>query len=82
MCLATPVKLIKINDDRGTVENNGQSYSVKLDLIDNPCVGDWLLCHADLAVNRLSESEAQAVLALVGDSCDCGHHGQNMAKSA
>lgn len=43
---------------------------VRLDLIENPRVGDWLLCHADLAVNKVEEEEALKILEIVGE---CGH---------
>lgn len=68
MCLATPVKLIKIEENQGTVASNGQKVEVRLDLIDNPKVGDWLLCHADLAVNRVNEEEALEILSFT-QSC-------------
>lgn len=70
MCLATPVKLTKITEDKGQVANGKDSREVRLDLIEKPKVGDWLLCHADLAVNKVDEKEALKILEIVKE---CSH---------
>jgi len=72
MCLATPMKLIRIDDEYGFVEHGGKEYRVELSLIENPKVGDWLLAHAELAVNRISSKDAHEILQLIGGSD--GHH--------
>jgi hydrogenase expression/formation protein HypC len=68
MCLATPMKLIKVEKGLGFVEHGGKEYKVNLDLIDNPKIGDWILAHADLAVSRLPEKEALEILELISTS--------------
>lgn len=65
MCLATPMKLIRIEDGFGFVEHDNKEYKVTLSLIDDPKVGDWILAHADLAVSRLPEKEALEIIELV-----------------
>ena len=70
MCLATPVRLKKVTGDKGQVTSGNGSREVRLDLIENPQVGDWLLCHADLAVNKVGEKEAKKILEIVKE---CGH---------
>lgn len=62
MCLATPVKIKKIENNRALLEN-GQE--VDISLIDSPFPGQWLLCHADLAINKIEEKEAKIILGLV-----------------
>lgn len=68
MCLATPMKLIRIEDEYGFVEHGGKEYRVELSLIDEPKVGDWLLAHGEIAVNRVSEHDAHDIIALINQA--------------
>ena len=68
MCLATPVKIKKIAGKKALLEDG---RSVDISLVDSPSAGQWLLCHADLAINKIDEKEAKEILALV---VKCSHH--------
>jgi hydrogenase expression/formation protein HypC len=63
MCLATPVKIESKckNNSKMLVEGNKE---VDISLVPDACVGDWLLCHANLAVQKIPESQAMEVLEL------------------
>lgn len=62
MCLATPVKITKkINKLKLQVEDD---RIIDISLIPDAKVGDWVLCHADLAVNIIDAGEAQKILKL------------------
>jgi len=65
MCLATPMKLIRVDGDRGFVEHGGKEYLVSLSLIDLPKVGDWLLAHGEIAVSRVPEEDALEIIELI-----------------
>lgn len=65
MCLATPMKLIRIEDEYGFVEHDGKEYKVELSLIDEPKIGDWLLAHGEIAVNKVGKNEAHDIIALI-----------------
>ncbi len=65
MCLATPMKLIRIDGDNGFVEHGGKEYHVSLSLIDSPKVGDWLLAHGEIAVSRVPEEDALEIIQLI-----------------
>jgi len=65
MCLATPMKLVKLDGESGFVEHAGKEYPVSLSLIDNPQVGDWLLAHGEIAVSRVPEEDALEIIALI-----------------
>lgn len=71
MCLATPVKLKKIDGNFGYIDNDGTEVKISLSLISKPKVGDWLLTHGGLAINKLDEKQAKEILKLV--ECSCGH---------
>ncbi len=62
MCLATPIRIkSKISKSKFKIED-GQIIDTSL--VPDAKVGDWLLCHADLAINRVSEKEAKDILKL------------------
>lgn len=65
MCLATPMKLIRLEKEYGFVEHGGKEYKVDLALIDQPKVGDWLMAHGELAVSRIPEKEALTIIELI-----------------
>jgi hydrogenase assembly chaperone HypC/HupF len=71
MCLATPVRIkLKVKSEKLKVIVDGNK-EVDISLVSDAKVGDWLLCHADLAVQKISESQALEVLEL---SNQCHHN--------
>lgn len=58
MCLAVPLKLIKINGKTGIGEYDGISREIALDFIKNPQIGEYLMVHAGFAVEQISADEA------------------------
>ncbi len=67
MCLATPVKIKKVLNNCAVLDDGRK---VNVSLVGHIREGDWLLCHADLAINKLEEKEAKEILEL-SKSC---HH--------
>ena len=65
MCLATPSKVIKIEDDWATVESGGHTHRVNLSLLKNVRVGEYLLVHDELAINKIPEAEAKKILEMI-----------------
>lgn len=64
MCLATPVKVkSKVKNQKLKVIVEGDK-EVDISLVPDAKVGDWLLCHADLAVQKLDEKGAKEILQL------------------
>ena len=74
MCLATPMELKKIKGEWGFVYHDGKEYKVSLSLIAKPKVGDWILAHGELGINKVSKAEAKDILKLIKESCSC--HGR------
>lgn len=63
MCLAVPMRVIKIEDNTAKVEIGGTEKTVRLDIIDQkPEVGEYLIVHAGFAINVIDEQEAQITL--------------------
>ncbi len=62
MCLAVPHRIVKIEEDNEAIaEARGIKVKVRLDLIDNPEVGDWILVHAGFAIQKLNKTEAEEI---------------------
>ena len=56
MCLATPSKVIKIKDNWATVQAGDHTHRVSLDLLKNIKLGDYLLIHDELAINKIPKN--------------------------
>jgi len=69
MCLALPARLTeteRIGDNLvGKVDLGGVERSVFLNLVPEAKTGDFVLMHADFAINLLSEQEARETLQLL-----------------
>ena len=58
MCIAVPMKVLKVNGDFGDAELGGIIKEVSIILIDNVKVGDYILVHAGYAIQKIDENEA------------------------
>ena len=58
MCLAVPLKLIEIKSKEAVGESLGMRRSVRVDFIENPQIGDYVIVHAGFAIERLPEEQA------------------------
>ncbi len=65
MCLAVPMKIIEINENRtGVAESGGVSRKVNLKLLDDCAIGDYVIIHAGFAIEKLDEEQAAKSVAL------------------
>jgi hydrogenase expression/formation protein HypC len=64
MCLAVPMRLIEREGNAGIAEIAGVKKEVRLDLLPDAAIGDYLIIHAGFAIQQLDEEEAQETLAL------------------
>ena len=58
MCLAVPLKLIEIKGKEAVGESMGMRRSLRVDFIENPQIGDYVIVHAGFAIERLPEKQA------------------------
>ena len=58
MCLAVPLKLIEINGKDAVGESMGMKRKLRLDFIENPRLGEYVIVHAGFAIERLPEDQA------------------------
>lgn len=58
MCLAVPLKITEINGREAIGESLGMRRSLRLDFIEQPKLGDYVIVHAGFAIERLPERQA------------------------
>ena len=58
MCLAVPLKLIEIKGKEAVGESLGMRRAVRVDFMENPQIGDYVIVHAGFAIERLPEEQA------------------------
>jgi hydrogenase expression/formation protein HypC len=65
MCLATPVKVLKLNNNLATVDALGEEREVDTSLLPNVKIGDYLYFSHGMAIRKVDKAEAEKVLELV-----------------
>lgn len=60
MCIAFPGKILTIDQDNfAVIDISGTRREVSLDIVDEPvAVGDYVICHAGYAIQRIDEEVA------------------------
>jgi len=64
MCLAIPMKVVEIDGPVAQVEEGGVRREARVDLIDGVKLGDYVIVHAGVAIDRLDPEEARETLKL------------------
>lgn len=74
MCFATPGKVTKIKGKIATIEmpepqrsrsatlQGKHAHTVDISLLKGVKIGDYLLCHDKMAINKIPKSEAKQIL--------------------
>ena len=58
MCLAIPLRLVEINGKSAIGEAMGMRREIRVDFIEEPKLGDYVIVHAGFAIERLPERQA------------------------
>ena len=67
MCLAVPMKVVKLEWPLAQVEEKGVRLSARVDLVEGVKVGDYVIVHAGVAIDKLEPEEAEETLRLLGE---------------
>ncbi len=70
MCLAIPLQLVEINGKSAVGEAMGMKREIRVDFIDQPKIGDYVIVHAGFAIERLPEQQAMDDLEAWEDMCN------------
>jgi len=72
VCIAFPGKVLSIDEDHfAVIDISGTRREVSLDIVDEPvAVGDYVICHAGYAIQRIDEEVAMEKLAFLNELID------------
>lgn len=59
MCLAIPLKITEINGKEAIGERSGIKRKIRLDFIENPKLGEYVIVHAGFAIERMDAETAE-----------------------
>ena len=65
MCLAIPAQIASINGATAEVDIVGNRITADLSVLPDAAVGEYVLVHAGMAIQRYDEEEALATLDLI-----------------
>ena len=65
MCLAIPMKVLKILGERAIVSSGGIQRTIGIDFLKNPRIGDYVIVHAGFAIEKLDTVKALETLRLL-----------------
>ncbi len=68
MCLAIPMRIIKIENDRATVNIGGVEREISIQTLpQTPQIGDFVIVHAGFAIEIIDEEKAKETLGLLAE---------------
>lgn len=67
LCLAIPLKIIKINGKEAIGELNGIERTIRIDMIGKVELGDYVIVHAGFALNKLETNDAKELLGYLSE---------------
>ena len=65
MCLAIPMRILKINGERAIVFSGGIQCTIGINFLKNPRIGDYVIVHAGFAIEKLNTVKAEETLKLL-----------------
>lgn len=74
MCLATPALITKIDGQKAVVQSGNHTHNVDLSLVEGVQVGDYVLAHGDLVIQKLPKEEAEKILGMIQTFEKGGEH--------
>lgn len=67
MCLAIPAKIVEINGCDGVVDLSGVQRKIRLDLLPDAKIGDYVLLHTGFAIETVDEERAKEILDTINE---------------
>lgn len=67
MCLAIPVKVVKVKGNLAEVDMSGVKRQADIRFLEQIKPGDYILLHAGFAIEKIDEKEARETLKLLKD---------------
>ena len=67
MCLAIPMKILKIEGDRALVSAGSIQRRIAINFLTNPKIGDYVIVHAGFAIEKLNQEKAEETLRMLSE---------------
>ncbi len=67
MCLAIPMKILKIEGDRALVSAGSVQRRVAINFLASPKIGDYVMVHAGFAIEKLNPEKAEETLRMLSE---------------
>ncbi|OPY26370.1 MAG: hydrogenase assembly chaperone [Methanocella sp. PtaU1.Bin125] len=67
MCLAVVAQLKEIKENMAVADFGGLTQEIRVDLIEDPKVDDWVLVHTGFAIQRIDEQEALEMIKIMNE---------------
>ncbi len=64
MCLSIPGKVVNIEGQKAIVSVGGTESEASLQLLEDVCIGDYVLIHTGFAIEKIDEKEAAETIRL------------------
>ena len=65
MCLAIPMKILKLEGDKAVVSSGGVHRTIGINFLKNPRIGDYVIVHAGFAIEKLDTVKAEETLRIL-----------------
>jgi len=65
MCLAIPMKILKMEGDRAVVSSGGVRRSIGINFVKNLKIDDYVIVHAGFAIEKLDTIKAEETLKIL-----------------
>jgi len=65
MCLAIPMKILKIEGDKAVVSTSGVRRNIGISFMKNIKPGDYVIVHAGFAIEKLDPAKAEETLKIL-----------------
>lgn len=77
MCLAIPMRITEIDGSDAVCVAGGIRKSIRLDLLSDAAVGDFVLIHTGYAIEKIDPDEARETLELIEKVYRAGTEGRS-----
>ena len=67
MCLAVPMKVVKVNGAEGVVASGNLKRKVNFALLKDVKAGDYILLHAGFAIAKVKPEEARQTIRMINE---------------
>lgn len=67
MCLGLPLKIISINGKEAVGEMNGIKRKIRIDLIKDLSIDEYVMVHAGFAIEKIDKEQAEETMKIVNE---------------